>query len=248
MPTPHVTTLHGRLDIPNFRNLFHEFCNEPVISISNNQRLPHPGINWQATVHHGLPESLYSLHEKPGNYLAFVGRVSPEKRLDNAIEIARRSGLPLKVAAKVGEQDREYFERTIKPLLDQDGVAFFGEIGEGDKEEFLGNAFALLFPIDWPEPFGLVVIEAMACGTPVIARNCGSIPEIIEHGTSGFVVNDVEEAVQAVEKIPRLSRKRCRRAFEERFTAARMAGDYLAVYEQLIQARQMIGRSTEVVK
>ena len=235
---PHVTTLHGRLDIPNLRNLFREFSDEPVISISNHQRLPLPWANWQGTVYHGLPENLYTLHEQAGKYLAFVGRMSQEKRVDQAIQIARRSGLPLKIAAKVGILDEEYFE-TIKPLLNQGNVEFVGEIGEADKNEFLGDAFALLFPIDWPEPFGLVMIEALACGTPVVARSRGSVPEIIDHGTTGFVAEDVEEAVRAVEEIPRLSRKRCRQAFEERFSATRMTRNYVALYERLICARPM---------
>jgi glycosyltransferase involved in cell wall biosynthesis len=246
MTTPHITTLHWRLDIPNVRNLFREFCEQPLVSISDAQRLPLSDINWQATVHHGLPEDLYTLHEQPGDYLAFVGRISPEKRPDYAIEIARRSGRPLKLAAKVGIQDREYFQTIVKPLLDQKGVEFVGEIAEGEKNEFLGNAFALLFPIEWPEPFGLVMIEAMACGTPVIACKRGSVPEIIEHGTNGFVVDDIGNAVQAVEEIPRLSRKRCRQVFEEKFTATRMANDYVAVYEQLIHAGLAQGRD-EVV-
>jgi len=210
LTTPHVTTLHGRLDIPNLRNLFREFSDEPVISISDYQRLPLPGAAWQATVYHGLPQSLYRFHEQPGKYLAFLGRVSPEKRLDDAIQIARRAGLPLKIAAKVDKADRDYFETAIKPLLNRPGIEFIGEIGERDKEEFLGNALALLFPIDWPEPFGLVMIEALACGTPVIARARGSVPEIIEEGATGFIFNHIEEAVRSVEQIERLSRRRCR--------------------------------------
>ena len=239
MQTPHVTTLHGRLDISNLYNLYREFSDEPVISISNRQRLPISWANWHATVHHGIPENLYTFHEKAGNYLAFLGRISPEKRVDHAIEIAKRAGLPLKIAAKVDNVDRDYFETAIKPLLNHDGIEFVGEIGDAEKNEFLGNAFALLFPIDWPEPFGLVMIEALACGTPVIARLRGSVPEIIEHGTTGFVIREVEEAVQAVKEIPQLSRKCCRKVFEEKFTAHRMAKDYIAAYEQLIHARTM---------
>ncbi|MDB6067596.1 MAG: glycosyl transferase [Pedosphaera sp.] len=247
MGTPHVTTLHGRLDISNLGNLFHEFSDEPVIAISNHQRLPLPGANWRATVYHGLPENLYTLHERLGTYLAFIGRMSPEKRVDQAIQIARQAGLPLKIAAKIGERDREYFETIIKPLLNGKDIEFVGEIGEAEKDEFLGNAFALLFPIDWPEPFGLVLIEAMACGTPVIACSRGAVPEIIEHGTTGFVTRNIEEAFRALDGIPRLSRRRCRQAFEERFTATRMAGDYVAVYEQLVRARPMPELSAEVV-
>jgi glycosyltransferase involved in cell wall biosynthesis len=234
--TPRVTTLHGRLDIPNLRNLYREFSDEPVISISDFQRCPLPCASWQATVYHGLPEDLYSFHEQPGKYLAFLGRASPEKRLDEAVRIARRAGLPLKIAAKVDKADRDYFQDAIKPLLNQTGVEFIGEIGERDKSEFLGNAMALLFPIDWPEPFGLVMIEALACGTPVIARERGSVPEIIDHGKTGFIFDDIEEAAWLVEQVPRLSRRCCREAFESRFTALRMAEDYLALYERLVSA------------
>ena len=236
MRTPRVSTLHGRLDIPNLRNLYLEFRDEPVISISDYQRRPLPWADWRATIYHGLPVDLYEFHEKPGDYLAFLGRVSPEKRLDDAIKIARRSGIPLKIAAKVDKSDRDYFESVIKPQLNQGGIQFIGEIGESEKSEFLGNALALLFPVDWPEPFGLVMIEAMACGTPVIARSRGSVPEIIEHGATGFVINDLEEGVQAVKKIHRINRKCCRLTFEERFSAVRMAKDYVAVYAELIQA------------
>jgi glycosyltransferase involved in cell wall biosynthesis len=236
MKTPHVTTLHGRLDIPNLRNLYREYDDEPLVSISDFQRLPLPWADWQATVYHGLPKKLYGFHEQPGQYLAFLGRISPEKRVDHAIEIAARSGLPLKIAAKVDKSDRDYFEGAIKPLFDRGNVQFIGEIGEGEKNDFLGNALALLFPIDWPEPFGLVMIEAMACGTPVIACCRGSVPEILEHGITGFVVENVDAAVKAVQDVSRLSRKGCRGVFEQRFTAVRMARDYVALYQQLIHA------------
>jgi glycosyltransferase involved in cell wall biosynthesis len=236
MATPHVTTLHGRLDVPNLQNLYREFADEPLISISNYQRRPLAWANWQATVYHGLPEKLYTFYEKPGTYLAFLGRISPEKRVDDAIEVARHVGLPLKIAAKVDKVDREYFEAVIKPLLRGD-VEFIGEIGEHEKNEFLGNAFALLFMIDWPEPFGLAMIESLACGTPVIARLRGSVPEIIENGVSGFVVQNIGEAVEAVKEIPHLSRKHCREIFEERFSSARMAKDYVTVYENLIHLK-----------
>jgi glycosyltransferase involved in cell wall biosynthesis len=238
MGTPHVTTLHGRLDVPNLQNLYREFADEPVISISDYQRRPLAWANWQKTVYHGLPEKLYTFHKKPGTYLAFLGRISPEKRVDDAIEVARRVGLPLKIAAKVDKVDREYFEAVIKPLLQGD-VEFIGEIGEREKNEFLGDALALLFMIDWPEPFGLAMIESLACGTPVIARSHGSVPEIIENGAGGFVVQNISEAVQAVKAIPHLSRKHCREIFEERFTSARMAKDYVAVYENLIHVKSM---------
>lgn len=237
METPHVTTLHGRLDIPNLQNLYREFDDEPVISISNRQRVPLSWANWQATVYHGVPEKLYTLKESPGRYLAFLGRISPEKRVEDAIEVAKRAGIPLKIAAKVDKVDREYFETVIKPLL-HDGVEFIGEIGELEKREFLGNALALVFMIDWPEPFGLTMIESLACGTPVIARARGSVPEILEHGITGFVVENVEEAEKAAGQIGQLSRKRCREIFEEQFSATRMAANYLAVYKKLIAAAE----------
>ncbi|HXC34397.1 MAG TPA: glycosyltransferase family 4 protein [Candidatus Acidoferrales bacterium] len=235
MDTPHVTTLHGRLDIPNLQNLYREFNDQPLISISNRQRLPLSWANWQATVYHGIPEKLYSLNEKAGRYLAFLGRISPEKRVDDAIEVAKRAGIPLKIAAKVDKTDREYFEAIVKPLLHK-GVEFIGEISELEKREFLGNAMALLFMIDWPEPFGLAMIESLACGTPVIARRRGSVPEIVDHGVTGFVVEDLDDARKAIRQIGQLSRKRCRDVFEERFSATRMARNYLAVYKKLIAA------------
>lgn len=233
METPHITTLHGRLDIPNLQNLYREFDDEPLISISNRQRLPLSWANWQATVYHGVPEKLYRLNETPGRYLAFLGRISPEKRVEDAIEVARRAGIQLKIAAKVDKADREYFETVIKPLL-HDGVEFIGEIGELEKNDFLGNALALLFMVDWPEPFGLAMIESLACGTPIIARSRGSVPEIIEHGATGFVVENLDEAGQAIRKLGQLSRKHCRKIFEERFSAIRMGTNYLAVYKKLI--------------
>ncbi len=238
MGTPHVTTLHGRLDIPNLTNLYREFDDIPVVSISNYQRLPLSWANWQATVYHGLPRGLYDFHESPGEYLAFVGRICPEKRADSAIEIAMRAGLPLKIAAKVDKVDREYFESVIKPNLNDRDIEYIGEIGEAEKGDFLGSATALLFPIDWPEPFGLVMIEAMACGTPIIARLQGAVPEVMEQGVTGYVVKDVDGAVQAVQDIPKLSRRRCREVFDERFTAERMAADYLAVYQRRIDQTQ----------
>jgi glycosyltransferase involved in cell wall biosynthesis len=238
MATPRVTTLHGRLDITNLVELFREFRDEPVISISRHQRLPLAWANWQATVPHGIPEDLYSFHPTPGAYLAFLGRVSPEKRLDRAIRIALRAGMPLKIAAKVDRPDRDYFNAKIKPLLRNRDIEFIGEIGESEKNEFLGNAYALLFPIDWPEPFGLVMIEAMACGTPVIACPCGSVPEIIDPGINGFLAKDVSEAVRAVKTVPKLTRAGCRQAFEARFSATRMARDYTAIFEMLIQSQQ----------
>jgi glycosyltransferase involved in cell wall biosynthesis len=234
---PHLTTLHGRLDLPDLVNLYREFDDMPLVSISNAQREPLKWANWQATIHHGLPPDLYTFRERPGKYLAFLGRISPEKRVDRAIEIARRLAMPLKIAAKVDAVDRAYFEERIQPMLNGPYTEFVGEIGEGQKDEFLGNAYALLFPVDWPEPFGLVMIEAIACGTPVIAYRNGSIPEVIQDGVTGFVVTDLDDAVKAAERVARLDRRRCRQVFEERFTAARMARDYVSVYERLTAQR-----------
>ena len=231
-----MTTLHGRLDIPNLRNLFREFSDEPIVSISNYQRRPLPWACWRATIYHGLPVDLYRFHQRSGNYLAFLGRVSPEKRLEDAIQIACRSGVTLKIAAKIDKADQDYFDTIIKPLLKRPDIEFIGEIGETEKNEFLGNALALLFPIEWPEPFGLVMIEALACGTPVIARARGSVPEIIEDGVTGFFIDNLEQGVRAVQRLGRLNRQQCRQAFEKRFTAARMASDYVAFFEQLVRA------------
>jgi len=234
----HVTTLHGRLDIPDLVPLFKEFREIPVVSISNSQRSPLPWLNWQATVYHGLPEDLYEFRPEPGKYLAFLGRVSPEKRVDRAIEIAKRVGMPLKIAAKVDRVDQDYFENVVTPLLRDPLIEFIGEIGEEEKDEFLGKAYALLFPIDWPEPFGLAMIEAMACGTPVIAYRHGSVEEVIEEGSTGFIVNQIESAVDAVKRVAELSRKRCREVFEKRFSVKRMASDYMKVYERLVEQAQ----------
>jgi glycosyltransferase involved in cell wall biosynthesis len=230
MLTPHLSTLHGRLDIVDLKNLYKEFAELPLVSISDFQRKPLADANWLATVHHGLPQDLYSFHDQPNQYLAFLGRISPEKRPDRAIEIARRANIPLKIAAKVDKNDFPYFEKTIKPLLAQPGVEYVGEIRDDEKEEFLGNALALLFPIDWPEPFGLVMIEAMACGTPVIANRSGSVPEVMSPET-GYIVENVDEAVTAVGKVREFDRRKCRGTFEKRFTATRMAHDYLDLYE-----------------
>ncbi|MDH7500657.1 MAG: glycosyltransferase family 4 protein, partial [candidate division NC10 bacterium] len=240
---PNLTTLHGRLDIPDLVPLYREFREMPVVSISYAQRDPLPWLNWQGTVYHGLPEDLYTYRDQPGKYLAFLGRISPEKRVDRAIEIARQVGMEIKIAAKVDAVDREYFEDVVQPLLKDPSVVYVGEIGEGEKDEFLGNAYALLFPIDWPEPFGLVMIEAMACGTPVIAYRKGSVPEVMEEGKTGFIVEGVEDAVKAVESVHTLSRRRCREVFEERFTATRMTRDYLAVYQRLLEEKARGGPS-----
>jgi len=240
---PSLNTLHGRLDIPDLVPLYREFSDVPVVSISDAQRSPLPWINWRATIYHGLPPDLYRLEERPRGYLAFLGRISPEKRADRAIDIANRAGMELKIAAKVDAVDRDYFEQQIKPLLDNPLVEFIGEIGEMEKGGFLGNARALLFPIDWPEPFGLAMIEALACGTPVIAYRRGSVPEIIEDGVTGFVVNDEQEAVEAVARLHTIRRRRCRKEFERRFSSHRMAADYLEVYEQLLCRQELSGRS-----
>jgi len=236
-----LTTLHGRLDLPDLPLMMRQFDTMPLVSISDAQRLPMAWANWYGTVHHGLPEQLHLFGRGGSGYLAFLGRISPEKRADRAIEIARRAGRPLHIAAKVDPVDETYFERTIKPLLDDPLVRFIGEIGDRDKSEFLGEAAALLFPIDWPEPFGLVLIEAMATGTPVIGFGAGSVPEIIEPGRTGFIVDDIEGAAAAVPEALRLDRAVIRRCFEERFTAARMARDYVAAFEQLLDRDRSTG-------
>jgi glycosyltransferase involved in cell wall biosynthesis len=234
-PCPSVTTLHGRLHVPDLGPLFAEYPEVPLVSISDDQRRPIPDANWQATVHHGLPINLHTFREEPGDYLAFLGRLSPEKRVDRAIEIARRAGLPLKIAAKIYPEERAYFRETVEPLLHESRsfVEFVGEVGGRAKDEFLGRAAALLFPIDWPEPFGLVMIEALACGTPVVAWRNGSVPEVIQDGVTGFVVDSIEEAAEAVRRVTWLDRPACRRVFEEHFGAGRMARDYVEVYRRL---------------
>ena len=231
---PCITTQHGRLDIPDLVGLYQQFRDMPLVSISDSQREPLPWANWLGTVHHGMPEKLLRFR-KGGDYLAFLGRVSPEKGLGEAIQIAVESGKKLKIAAKVDRADQDFFEAEIKPLLDNPLLEFVGEIGHTQKEDFLGNAAALLFPINWPEPFGLVMIEAMACGTPVVAFPCGSVPEIIQDGTNGFLIKTVEEAVRAVRNIDHIDRLECRRYFEDNFTDERMAAKYLDVYKRLIR-------------
>jgi glycosyltransferase involved in cell wall biosynthesis len=229
---PVVTTLHGRLDLPWLPRVFGEYAEQRLVSISDPQRLPVPGANWVGTVHHGLPRDLYHFHAGPGRYLAFVGRISVEKRVDRAIEIAVRAEVPLRIAAKIDPSDEAYFRASVEPLLDHPLVEFVGELDDAHKDEFIGNAAALLFPIDWPEPFGLAMIEALACGTPVIAWPHGSVPEVLEDGVSGRIVQDIDSAVSAVREIERIDRRTCRERFEARFTAERMASQYLQIYER----------------
>ncbi|WP_406696827.1 glycosyltransferase family 4 protein [Singulisphaera sp. Ch08] len=250
LPCPTVTTLHGRLFPPDQEAFFDAFPGVPLVSISDDQRRPIPRANWQATVYHGLPLDLHTFREGSGSYLAFLGRVSPEKGLEKAIEIARRAGMPLRVAAKVYPEEQTYYEREIVPLIKgSHWVEFIGEVGGAAKDEFLGGAHALLFPIDWAEPFGLVMIEAMACGTPVVAFRRGSVPEVMVDGATGFVVTDVPWAVEAIGQLSRLSRRVCRQVFVERFGAPRMARDYLEVYRKLVEGESrptsLDGESTD---
>lgn len=239
---PSITTLHGRLDLPELAPLYRLYHDVPVVSISDSQREPLPEANYAATIHHGLPQK--ALAQGPGGgYLAFLGRISPEKGPDAAIRIAIRAGLPLKIAAKVDRVDREYFKTKIEPLLARADVEFVGEIGEHQKAEFLGNARALLFPIAWREPFGLVMIEAMACGTPVVAFNNGSVPEVLENGLTGFIVNSEDEAVRALRDVSRLDRSRIRAEFDRRFTAQHMAQNYLKLYSSLMKSRRLSSAS-----
>lgn len=237
---PHVTTLHGKLTIPELQQVYNSFRGHPVVSISNSQKKPLPQANFVSTVYHGLPENLFSQGKGNGGYFAFLGRISPEKRCDRAIEIAIATNTPIRIAAKIDKADREYFEKEIKHLFDHPLVDYIGEINEDQKQGFLGEAKALLFPIDWDEPFGLVLIEAMACGTPVLAWDKGSVPEVIENGKTGFIVDNMEDAVQYVSSLEAISRKQVRAEFEKRFTAKRMAKDYLSVYRELINKEPRI--------
>jgi glycosyltransferase involved in cell wall biosynthesis len=231
-----LTTMHGRLDLKDLPEAFARWPEYPLVSISDQQREPLPDANWLGTVYHGLCPDLYRFCAQPrGDYVAFLGRISPEKRPDRAIEIALRAGLRIKIAAKLDSPDHGYFHKKIEPLLARPGVEFIGEIGDAQKSEFLGNARALLFPIDWPEPFGLAMIEAMACGTPVIAWNCGSVPEIVEPGVTGAIVNSESEAVTALQTIDRIDRARVRKTFEQRFSALAMATRYVALYRRLLE-------------
>jgi glycosyltransferase involved in cell wall biosynthesis len=235
-----VTTLHGRLDLPDLQPLYSHFIPEPLVSISDSQRAPLPFANWQQTVYHGLPTDLLPFSAEPGSYFAFLGRISPEKRVDRAVAIARAVGVPLKVAAKIDKSDQAYFDSEIRHLFEDPIVEYLGEVGEADKAVLLGGACALLFPIDWEEPFGLVMAEALACGTPVIASPRGSVPEVLEDGVTGYLVDSLEEAVSAAQRIDQLSRRACRDTFERRFSAARMAQNYLGVYERILSRRRSV--------
>jgi len=236
--TPSVSTMHGRLDLKDLKPIYARYKTVPLISISDGQRMPVPFMNWISTVHHGLPRDLLNYSKGPGKYLAFLGRISPEKRPDLAIDIARKAGIPIKLAAKVDVVDRAYFDQVIKPRLAFPDVEYIGEINESQKNEFLGNALALMFTIDWPEPFGLAMIEALACGTPVIARSCGSVPEVLRNGVSGIMATEFDDLVQAVKNIDSISREGCRKEFETRFTAEVMAVQYEHIFHSLISARR----------
>ena len=239
-----VTTLHGRQDKQDLAQVYRRWSQYPLVSISDAQRKPMPWANWCETIHHGLPPDLCTPPSRPtGDYLAFLGRVSAEKRPDRAIEIARRVGMPLKIAAKVGDGDQRYFHQTIAPMLEGADVEFIGEIDDSRKSEFLGNAAALLFPIDWPEPFGLVMIEAMACGTPVVAWREGSVPEVVDDGVSGRVVSGMEEAVAAVAEVRAYDRRRIRACFERRFDASHMVSRYESLYLRLTEEQPILKKA-----
>jgi glycosyltransferase involved in cell wall biosynthesis len=230
---PTVTTMHGRMDLPDLVPVFREFTELPLVSISDQQRSPLPFANWIATVQHGIPADLYSFRPDPEDYVVFVGRICADKRPDRAIDMAKHVGIPLKIAAKVDKVDEEYFESEIKPLLDSSLIEFLGEVNDEEKNVLLGGARALLFPIDWPEPFGLVMIESLACGTPVIAFDCGSVPEVLEHGKTGFIVRSMPEAYEALQNVEKISRAVCREEFERRYISERMAASYLRTFEDL---------------
>ncbi len=239
-PTPFVTTLHGRLDLPEHQPTFTTFSKAPVISISDAQRRPVPQANFIKTIYHGLPETLLTPQDVKPSYLAVLGRIAPEKGVDRAIKIAIRAGIPLKIAAKVDRADEEYYEAVVKPLMDHPLVEFIGEISDREKPDFLSGAYGLLLPIDWPEPFGLVMIESMACGTPVIAYNRGSVPEIIDQGLTGFIVEDELSAVNAVGRLADMDRVAIRKHFEKRFTARRMAEDYVEAYRSQMEQKTQL--------
>jgi glycosyltransferase involved in cell wall biosynthesis len=239
-----LTTMHGRLDLVDFMPVYEKFADMPRVSISNAQRIPAPATtNWLDTIYHGFPADLLQFNPKGGSYLAFLGRISPEKRPDRAIEIAVKAGVPLKMAAKVDPVDVGYFKGVIEPLLDHPLVEYIGEINDRQKSDFLGNALALLFPIDWIEPFGLVMIEAMACGTPVIGWRNGSVPEVLEDGVSGFVIDSIDEAVEAVGEVGSLDRGKVRDSFDRRFTVEKMADRYVTAYERLAAHKHMNGKA-----
>jgi glycosyltransferase involved in cell wall biosynthesis len=235
---PTITTMHGRLDLQDLHPVYAHYKQAPLVSISDAQRAPLPLMNWIATIHHGIPGDLLKYSPGAGKYLAFLGRISPEKRPDLAIDVALKAGIPLRIAAKVDVVDRDYFEAVIKPRLSPPEVEYVGEISESEKSEFLGNALALLFTIDWPEPFGLAMIESMACGTPVLARPCGSVPEIVRPGLTGFIESSIDDLVAATKKIEQLSRGACRNEFETRFTVETMVNRYEEVYHRVIQRKQ----------
>jgi glycosyltransferase involved in cell wall biosynthesis len=242
-----VTTTHGRQDLPDLKPLYIGFGDMPLVSISNAQRQPIPTANFAKTIYHGLPADLHKPVLDPrGGYVAFLGRIAPEKRPDRAIQIARALGIPLKIAAKVDRVDESYFREVIAPLLEGPGVEFIGEINEQQKNEFLGEALALLFPVDWPEPFGLSMIEAMACGTPVLAFRCGSVPEVIDEGVTGAVVGSIDEGISALPHVMALDRRAVRRRFEERFSASRMAKDYVGIYRSLLKRSQAEPKDEDV--
>ncbi len=243
-----VTTLHGRQDLPDLLALYVGFDDMPLVSISNAQRAPVPKANFAGTVHHGIPVDLHRAGTGAGGYLAFLGRISPEKRPDRAIAIARALGIPLKIAAKVDRADEVYFRTEIEPLLGAGGVEFIGEINDQQKTQFLGEAQALLFPVDWPEPFGLAMIEAMACGTPVLAFRCGSVLEIVEDGLTGAIVDTMDEAIAALPRVIALDRKKVRQRFEQRFSATRMAKDYVAVYRSLLASSQSAAGGATILR
>ncbi len=243
--TPVLTTLHARLDLPELVPLFRQFAHMPLVSISNAQREPIPWANWQATIHHGLPYDLYAPHANAGKYLVFLGRVAPEKGLDQAIEIAKRVDMPLRIGAKIDPTNAAYYHAVIEPLLDHPLIEFVGEVTDLEKDDLLGDAYAMLAPYDWPEPFGLVFIESLACGTPVIAYRRGSIPEIIDHGVTGFTCDTMEEMVQSVSHVSLLDRTRCRQAFDARFSAERMVKEYLRIYEQMLGVSAQIPTLSE---
>src|SRR5579885_63744 len=236
-PTPTVVTMHGRLDVESLRPIYERFTHVPLVSISNSQRTPLPFMNWVGTAYHGLPPDLLKYNPNPGKYLAFLGRICPEKRVDIAIDVARKAGIPLKIAAKVDPVDQEYFEEVIKPKLAPPDIEHIGEIAEHEKCDFMGDAIALLFTIDWPEPFGLAMIEAFACGAPVITRPCGSVPEIVTHGKTGLIASSTEDLVAAVKRVGELSRADCRAEFEARFTTAHMAERYEEFYAKLLAVK-----------